>query len=98
MSGIAGIYHFDGRPVDPVLLRCMMAAVVHRGPDGVGYWCEGAVGLGHCALHTTPESVREQQPLLNEGGSLCLTLDGRVDNREELRVALEGRGVQLRSD
>lgn len=98
MSGITGIYHLDGRPVDPALLRRMTDIIGHRGPDGAGYWLDGPVGLGHRMLHPTPESLRETQPLLDETGNLCLTLDGRVDNREELRTALEDKGTKLRTD
>lgn len=98
MSGIAGILNLDGRPADPVLLRRMTDILAHRGPDGEGLWIQGPVGLGHRMLHTTPESLQEKQPLADETGNLCLTLDGRVDNREELRAALEAKGANLRSD
>jgi asparagine synthase (glutamine-hydrolysing) len=98
MSGIAGIYHFDGRPVDPALLKRMTDIIGHRGPDRADYWLDGLVGLGHRMLQTTPESLRETQPLADETGSLCLTLDGRVDNRNELRTALESKGAKLRTD
>jgi asparagine synthase (glutamine-hydrolysing) len=98
MSGIAGIYHLDGRPVDPELLRRVTDVIAYRGSDGVGHWIDGRVGLGHRMLHTTPESLHEQQPLADETGNLCLTLDGRVDNREELRAALEAKGAKLRTD
>jgi len=98
MSGIAGIYNLDGRPVDPALLSRMTDAIAHRGPDRSGRWINGAVGLSHAMLSTTPESIHEKQPLLNESGDVCLTLDGRVDNREELRAALEAKGARLRAD
>jgi asparagine synthase (glutamine-hydrolysing) len=98
MSGIAGIYHLDGRRVDPELLTRMTDVIAHRGPDGVRHWIDGAVGLGHRRFHTTPESVHEDQPLLDETGNLCLILDGRVDNREELITTLETKGAKLRTD
>lgn len=98
MSGIAGIYHLDGRPLDQDLLTRMTDIIAHRGPDDVGYWIEGSVGLSHSMLYTTPESLQEKQPLSDDTGNLCLTLDGRVDNREELRVVLEDKGVKLRSN
>ena len=78
MSGIAGIYHLDGCPVDLTLLARMTDIITHRGPDGWGHWAGGPVGLGHRMLHTTPESLHEKQPLLDQTGHLCLTLDGRV--------------------
>lgn len=98
MSGIAGIYHLDGRPVDPALLHRMTDAIVHRGPDGIYHWMSGNVGIGHCMLQTTPESLHERQPLVNDSGDVVLTLDGRVDNRDDLRAALEGKGARLRDD
>jgi asparagine synthase (glutamine-hydrolysing) len=98
MSGIAGIYNLDGHPVDAGALKRLTEAIRHRGPDGVGQWVRGSVGLGQCMFHTTPESRHERQPLLDETGDLCLTLDGRVDNRDELRSALVCRGANLRTD
>src|SRR3989304_1301698 len=93
MSGIAGIFHLDGRPADPALFHRMTEAMAHRGPDGAGNWTDGPVALGHRMLWTTPEALQEKQPLTDELGDLCLTLDGRVANREELRQALEAGGL-----
>ncbi len=97
MSGVAGVYCLDGRPVDPTLLRRLTETVAHRGPDGEGYWTDGPVGLGHRISRTTPESLGEKQPLLDETGALCLVLDGRVDNRDELAAWLRAAGVHLRA-
>jgi asparagine synthase (glutamine-hydrolysing) len=98
MSGIAGVFNLDGRPVDPALLRRMTDIIAHRGPDGDGHWIDGPVGLGHRMLHTTPESLQEKQPFPDETGHLYLTFDGRVDNRDELRAALEAKDANLRTD
>jgi asparagine synthase (glutamine-hydrolysing) len=98
MSGIAGICHVDGRPAERASLERMTAPIAHRGPDGIGYWTAGAVGFAHLALHTTPESAGGQQPLFRADERLCVTLDGRIDNREELRTAFRGSGIALRDD
>lgn len=98
MSGIVGIYSPEGRPVDLDLLRAMLRCIGQRGPDGEGVWTDGGVGLGHRLLHTTPESLSEQQPLLSGDGTLCLIADARVDNREELAEALRARGLVPRGD
>ncbi len=98
MSAIAGIYNLDGHPADTSLLQRMGSAMSHRGPDGDERWLSGPVALAHSMLHTTPESLREEQPLTDECGALCLTLDGRVDNRDELRAAFRSKGTRLRSD
>ncbi|MBK7332190.1 MAG: asparagine synthetase B [Betaproteobacteria bacterium] len=96
MSGIAGIVRFDGAPLEPGLIERMTAAMAHRGPDGIRHWSSGSVALGQCMLCTTPESLDERGPLANEDGSLVLVMDGRVDNWEELRRDLLGRGAVLR--
>lgn len=97
MSGIAGIIHFDGRPVEPGQIEAMTGAMHYRGPDGINHWRKGNVALGQCMLRTTPESLEETQPLTNEDESLVLVMDGRVDNVEELRRELLGRGAILRT-
>ena len=95
MSAIAGLYHVDGRPVDPALLRRMLDALAHRGPDGEGQWVSGPLGLGHRLLHTTPESLNEKQPVTDERDECWLVWDGRLDNREELIAALKAEGRPL---
>lgn len=98
MSGLLGCFNFDGAPADRALLERMLRRLAHRGPDGTGLWTDGAVGLGHLAFHTTPESVQECQPRASADGAVHLTLDGRVDNRAELRSALRAKGFEPRDD
>ncbi len=95
MSGIVGIWHLDGQPVEPQLLKRMTDALAHRGPDGVDHWIDGSIGLGHRLLHTTPESLHETQPFTSDDGNLVIVCDGRIDNRSELKAAL---GSTLRTD
>ncbi|MGI9521097.1 MAG: asparagine synthase (glutamine-hydrolyzing) [Hyphomicrobiaceae bacterium] len=97
MSGIAGIIRLDSAPVDTQHINDMTAAMACRGPDGINHWVRGSVALGQCMLRTTPESLEEAQPLTNEDKSLVLTMDGRVDNWEELRSDLLSRGARLRT-
>ena len=96
MSGIAGIIHFDGAPASLGLVEKMTAAIAHRGPDGIHHWVKGPVALGQCMLRTTPESLEERQPLLDEDAGLALVMDGRVDNWEALRHKLLRKGAVLR--
>lgn len=98
MSGLAGIYHLDGRPANPALLQRMIHRLAHRGPDASDYWINGSVGIGHVMLRTTPESLYERQPWSDETGTLCLALDGRIDNREDLVLSLDAAGFHLRTN
>ena len=65
----------------------MLDLIAHRGPDARAVWCEGAVGLGHCALWTTPQSISEELPLAERDG-LVITSDSRIDNRDDLAAEL----------
>ena len=94
MSGIVAVYCLDGRPAERGLVSAMLDAAAYRGPDGLNSWIDGPVGLGHAMLRTTPEAVGESQPLIDEQAGLALTMDGRVDNRDELKELLERKGLR----
>ena len=90
MSGIAGIYRFDGGSVEADTVAAMTEAIDHRGPDGEWTWREGRVGLGHQRFETTPEAKHAGSP--PERGGRIITFDGRIDNREELLSTLDIAG------
>jgi asparagine synthase (glutamine-hydrolysing) len=92
MSAIFGVYHVQGQAVDAALLEGIEQTLSAAGPDGRGAWCDGVVGLGHRLLHTTPESVYDQQPLVRAGSACVLTADARLDNRETLAPQRPGPG------
>jgi asparagine synthase (glutamine-hydrolysing) len=98
VSGIAGLLALAGGTADTRTLRRMLAALAHRGADGEGVWASGPVALGHRAFWTTPEAQTEGQPWHDAAGELAVVMDGRIDNRDELRAALRGRGCRLRAD
>lgn len=87
MSGITGIYSFASHMVNLQNLQQMVDKISHRGPDGSEVWCSRQVGFGHCMLHTTLESMSEKLPF--KKGSLAITADARVDNRDELAKILD---------
>jgi asparagine synthase (glutamine-hydrolysing) len=90
MSGIAGIYRFDGGSVEADTVAAMTEAIDHRGPDGEWTWREGRAGLGHQRFETTPEAEHASSPPERDGR--VLTFDGRIDNREELLAELDVAG------
>ena len=93
MSAIVGLYNIDGKPVDRGDVNRMLDSLAHRGSDGAGVWSEGAIGVGHRMLWTTPESLHEKQPLSDQSGDLIITADARIDNRQELIAALGLNGA-----
>jgi asparagine synthase (glutamine-hydrolysing) len=86
MSGICGIFRFDGAPVEARDLDRQMARLAHLGPDRARTWVAGSVGLGHLMMRVTREDQFDIQPLHDAG--LTLVADLRLDNREELAQAL----------
>lgn len=82
MSGIYGIFRFDGAPVDPHWLERMKAAMSYYGPDGGGSSIEGPVGMGHLLLEVNPEDAFERQPLRRRSNLLACA--ARLDNRDAL--------------
>ncbi|MGB4101375.1 MAG: asparagine synthase (glutamine-hydrolyzing) [Alphaproteobacteria bacterium] len=97
MCGIAGFIHRDNRPADPVILRQMTDTIAHRGPDGEGQWCEGAVGLGHRRLAILDLTAAAQQPMISTDQRYVLVYNGEIYNFAALRSALQAEGYQFRS-
>ncbi|MGE0465654.1 MAG: asparagine synthase (glutamine-hydrolyzing) [Steroidobacteraceae bacterium] len=92
MCGLAGI-HFDdaaARP-DPAMLRRMIAAIGHRGPDGDGFHDEPGVGLGHARLSII-DLAGGAQPIWNEERTIAIVYNGEVFNYPELRAELIAKG------
>ena len=97
MCGIAGILHHDpeGR-VDGDVLRRMIDAQRHRGPDGEGLYLEPGIGLGHRRLAVI-DLGGGAQPMFNEDGSVAIVFNGEIYNHAALRPELMAAGHVFRS-
>lgn len=91
MSGIVGIFHRDGAPVERVVMQAFVEFLSYRGPDCTEVWSEGSIGLGHTTLRTAEASLGERQPASLDGW-LSITADVRLDCRAELSAKLESAG------
>ena len=83
----AGLWFFDGKPVDQALLLRVADAVAPYGPDGCHPLFHDSVGMIYRPFHTTKESRLESQPHTFNAGKVMMW-DGRLDNRDELVAAL----------
>ena len=95
MSGIVGIYHRNGAPIERTLLQSLVDFLSYRGPDSRDCWMDRSIGLGHAMLRTTRESVGERQPS-NLEGRFWITADARLDSRAELTAELQRSGRAVR--
>jgi asparagine synthase (glutamine-hydrolysing) len=88
MSAICGILGIGDGPPQQDLLERMLRSLARHGPDGTGRRHDPPVSMGHQMMHTTPESLQEQLPFHDSESRLAITMDGRLDNREDLASAL----------
>jgi len=75
----------------------MTDAIAHRGPDGEGWWVEGAIALGHRRLAVIDPSPAGHQPMMSPDGRYVMSYNGEVYNFQHLRVELEARGHRFHS-
>ncbi len=94
MCGIAGELNFKGR-VDPVNLKKMTDAIIHRGPDDEGHYCEAQIGLGHRRLAIIDLSPTGHQPMWSVDRALAIVFNGEVYNYREIRLDLEAEGYHF---
>jgi asparagine synthase (glutamine-hydrolysing) len=86
MCGIAG-FNFE----DQSLAKKMCDVMVHRGPDGEGYYTNKGITLGHRRLSIIDLKTGDQ-PIYNEDGSIVVVYNGEIYNFQELRADLETKG------
>jgi asparagine synthase (glutamine-hydrolysing) len=95
LSGIVGIYHRNGAPLERAVFQSFVEFLSYRGPDCCECWMDGSIGLGHAMLRTTRESAGERQPSSLDG-RFWIAADVRLDGREGFIAELRrsGRVVQ----
>ena len=97
MCGIAGFYGTPTTPVPrPLILRRMIGAITHRGPDGQGFFDDDRAALGHARLSII-DLTTGAQPMHNGDRTIWVTFNGEIFNYVELRQDLISRGHSFRS-
>jgi asparagine synthase (glutamine-hydrolysing) len=82
--------------LDRGVLERMRDVIAHRGPDDVGIFIDGNVGLGHRRLSIV-DVASGHQPMTNEDGALQITYNGEIYNHSDYRDDLEARGHVYRT-
>ncbi len=93
MCGICG---FIG-PGDGDLLRRMNSTLMHRGPDGDGYYEREQVHLAMRRLAIVDLTTGDQ-PITNEDQRLWVVFNGEIYNHRDLRRSLLAAGHRFRTD
>jgi len=98
MCGIAGMIDLSSakRQAPPGAVERMAAALIHRGPDEVGYLNRPGVHLANRRLSIVG-LADGQQPISNEAGNVWTVFNGEFFDYPEVRHNLEQRGHTFRT-
>ncbi len=100
MCGICGVAGLEPAAEAELLVRRMMAAMRHRGPDDEGLLAAplGAppvtLGMRRLSIIDLPGG---RQPVFNEQGDVAIVFNGEIYNFHELRQELEPQGHVFRT-
>lgn len=97
MCGITGIFYFDrARVVEKEKLITMTNEIIHRGPDGSGYYLNMNIGLGHRRLSIIDLKTGDQ-PMSNDDNSIVVVFNGEIYNYIELSEELIQLGAKFKT-
>jgi asparagine synthase (glutamine-hydrolysing) len=96
MCGICGIVGVEQPREAEFVVRRMMAALEHRGPDDEGFCFSPPVALGMRRLSII-DLPGGRQPVWNEDQTHAVVFNGEIYNFRELRAALEAEGHRFRT-
>lgn len=93
MCGIVGLVKKGKKEK---LIKQMGNRIIHRGPDGEGYYIDGDVALGHRRLSIIDLSSGDQ-PMTNEDGTVVTVFNGEIYNYPELKEELISLGHSFKT-
>jgi asparagine synthase (glutamine-hydrolysing) len=96
MCGIAGLMTHDGGLPSSAVLNAMQQALRHRGPDGVGHYRSGDLGMAQTRLAIIDLETGDQ-PLYEPGGA-ALVANAEIYNYIELRDQFPETNFSTQSD
>ena len=98
MCGICGWFDTKGQPADLAAVARMSARLEQRGPDHLGSFADGPVGLGHRRLSILDLSYHGAQPMVDRERGLALVFNGTIYNHPDLRAKLTALGYRFASN
>ena len=92
MCGIAGFLNYKDELAErEEVLKSMMDAIRHRGPDGDGTFLDADMSMGFVRLSII-DLEGGDQPIFNEDKTKVITFNGEIYNYKELKSDLENKG------
>ena len=94
MGGISGI--ISKNKIEKNIIETMTDKIIHRGPDGFGYYYGQNFVFGHRRLSIVDLSEAGHQPMQYQDRYI-ITFNGEIYNHFELRIKLEENGYKFQS-
>lgn len=91
MCGFAGFIDELGIEKKNTIVKAMADTIIHRGPDGEGYYVDENIAMGFRRLSII-DLEGGNQPLYSEDKSVVVNLNGEIYNYKELREELIAKG------
>ena len=96
MCGIVGFVDKRKKKEKEKIIEKMADRIIHRGPDGAGYYVDDVVALGHRRLSIIDLSTGDQ-PIYNKDKSKMIIYNGELYNYKELKSELESLGYEFQT-
>ena len=94
MCGFVGF--FDDNSIDEKnnIIKQMNAKIIHRGPDGEGFFTDdkAAIGFRHLSISGLKNGGQPDFPIYNENKNLVIFIDGEIYNYKEIKDELIKKG------
>lgn len=97
MCGFTGFVDSNKKKDKEKIIRQMSEKIIHRGPDGEGYYIDNKVALAHRRLSIV-DLAGGAQPMYNEDKKIVIVFNGEIYNHEELRNILKKNGHKFESN
>lgn len=93
MCGFTGFIGYADKSTEEKkeILRAMMDAIIHRGPDSEGMFVDKKAAMGFRRLSII-DLDNGSQPMFNETKDIVITFNGEIYNHEMLRAELINKG------
>jgi asparagine synthase (glutamine-hydrolysing) len=98
MCGIAGLVQLNNKKPSEKLVKSMIEAIYHRGPDDGGVEIIGKCGLGNRRLAIIDLSAAGHMPMWEATKEYCITFNGEIYNFNQLKRELVKKGYKFLSN
>lgn len=79
------------------IIKKMADRIIHRGPDGEGYYIDSSIALGHRRLSII-DIKNGHQPMYNEDKNLVIVFNGEIYNYQSLKKELANHEFKTNCD